>query len=774
MSSHENSLGFAFDEFVLDLRTRCLLREGQPVPLTAKQFDVLEYLVRNAGRVLTKQEMLRDLWPDSFVEEGNLSQNIFWLRKALRNGAPETDTTERYILTVQGRGYRFIAPVRPLPSEHPTAAAQPLASPAPEAQPTPKTIPAHWWQRRWVMACLAIAVVATGVGGTFAWRSSHRVENYFDPVARPEVIITQIEDATHDETLVKALNSSLRRGIFQSPYVVILPRTEINKTLGYMQLPLDTPMTAANARAVCLRRNSTATVQLALAPESGGYLITLEADNCVTGKAISVGRATAANGDQLLVALDSLLAPLRRDLGESATSVRQFNVPVENATTASLEAFKAYLAAEDLRAKGETVKAVPLLKRALSLDPNFAMAHAALGTCYMTTGENDAGNAEFTKAYELSPRISARERFYLEYFYVKVVQGDLPRAVALNADWMRIYPRDPAPYTNGPDTLTQLDRYEEAIQLGELGIRKFPEGGLGYVATGFAAMRAGRFDEVKRLGEAAVANHVDGWQMHEILWERALVLGDAATAAKERAWVNGSADEYLAVGDDVSVQMQQGKLHQAQETMDRFLMMAKAHDDTANQEDGIGYFTYALKEFGLGAKAAEYLHAHAASTSTFEVALTHAASGERGVVDAYTAQANQKHAKSTVEQSYQVPILQAELSLAEGHPAEALQKLQPTVPLGLRNALATYIRGKADLQAGRTQDASREFQTVVDHPSADVMFPLYPVALLQLARTQAALGHKTESRTAYARLARLWENADPDIPLVQAARREWQ
>lgn len=767
-SSPENCLGFEFEEFVLDLRSRRLLKGGQAVAMTAKQFDVLEYLVRNAGRVVTKQEFLRELWPDSFVEEGNLSQNIFWLRKALRNGSYDGDATERFILTVQGRGYRFIAPVQAI--EPKQAVPAPIA---PDVDARVALRPEPWWRRkRTLLSAASVLVVGSAIGG-IVWRQrSHRVETYIDPVARPEIILTQIQNATHDESLTTALNGSLRRGIFQSPYVVILPRSEINKTLGYMQLPLSTVMTPENARAVCLRRNSTATVQLALAPEGSGYLITLEADNCVTGKAMSVGRATAANGDQLLVALDSLLPQLRRDLGESSTSIRQFSVPVENATTGSMEAFKAFLEAEDLRAKGETVKAVPLLKRALALDPNFALAHAALGTCYMTTGEDAASNEEFTRAYELSPRISARERLYLEYFYVKVVQGDLVRAVGLNEQWMRLYPRDPAPYTNGPDTLTQLDRYEDAIRLGEQGIQKFPEGGLGYVATSFAYMRAGRFDDVKRLGERAVALHVDGWQLHEILWERSLLLEDAATAAKERAWVNGSADEYLAVSDDVLILMRKGKLREAEETMAHFLQMAKAQNAANAADVGIGYYAYALREFGLEAQGKTYLRTHSARNSVFEVALARTALKDRAAAEQYVQQATPGREKDTLQQQWRVPLIRGELALAQGHAVDALRELQPTVPLGMRNDLATYVRGKADLQAGRPLEAANEFRAIADHPGADPMFPMYPLALLSLARTQAVLGQRSESRDTYARLLKLWEGADPGIPVVQAARRE--
>jgi len=771
MSLSAESPILKFGSFTLDLHRRLLLHGDDPVSLTPKQLDVLEFMVTNAGRLLTKQEIMQAVWPDSFVEEGNLSQNIFWLRKALRNGDTAEGATDNYILTVQGRGYRFIAPVtvpEPPVSEPVNDAGAALPSIESRSAPQPR--------KRWPLLGAVAAVVLVAAGGSYyAWRSREvRVRSAKVYPYKPEIIVSQIQNATDDESLTDALNGILRRGISQSPFVTIVPRAEINKTLGYMQLPLTTAVTPANAESICLRRNSTAVVNTAIVPEGSGFLISLEADNCVTGKPMSIGRAVAATKDQVLVSLDSLLPQLRRDLGESDSSVRQFSVPVENATTASLEAFKAFVAAEDLRMKGETVKAVPLFQRALKLDPNFAFAHLGLGTCYQTMNERDASIAEFTRAYELSSRVSPRERFFIEYFYVKLVQGDQPGSVRINEEWERVYP-GPAPYVNGTDSLNQLDRYHEAIASGEKGLKLFPETGLIYVALGQAYLRAGRFDDMQRIGEQAVAMHVDGWQLHEYLWQRALLTDNASAAAKERSWVNGTSDEYLALGDDVLVDLSAGHVAAALATENRFATAANALSANDAVDTSAGKLAFALEELGLKRQAAAYLDTVHSSSPPPELLLAFAANGRESLARTAIDKLAREHPQDTMINQWHLPIVHAMIDLRRGGESganRALEELQVAAPLDLHDFTATYLRGEACLQLQKAREAEAAFQHIVDNPGADPFSPLYSLSLLGLARARAMAGNPSGSRAVYIRLLQRWQGADTNLPALLQARKE--
>ncbi|MES2394100.1 MAG: winged helix-turn-helix domain-containing protein [Acidobacteriota bacterium] len=736
MTDTSRSTLFFFGPFTLDLAKRILLHADENVSLTAKQFEVLEYMVRNPGRVLSKQEILQAVWPDSFVEEGSLTQTVFWIRKALRNG--DLDDQERYILTVQGRGYRFIAEVM-----EPQAATEALATTEPDVAvaATQPTIAVHsQFVRRHTRSLIAAGVLLLLGAGVYVWQRPKLSHQFYDPVANPEVIITQIENATGDATLTPVINSVLRRGLSQSPYVVIVPRVEINKTLGYMNLPATTAITSQNAQAICIRRNSTDTIETSVTPQGAGFLITLEAINCVTGKAQSVGRASAASKDQILIALDSLLPQLRRNLGETSNSIRQFSVPVENATTASLEAFKAFLEAEDLRMKGETVKAIPFFQRALLLDPNFAFAHLGLGTCYQTANQRDASIAEFTKANELASRVSARERFSIEYFYTKIVRGDLPASIGLNDAWAARYFRDMAPYTNGTDTFNQLDRSSDAIAYGEKGIRLYPDGGLTYVALGQAYLRTGRYDDMKRIGADAVSRHIDGWQLHEMLWQRAYLANDKAAAASERAWVNGTADEYLAIADDVLLDLRAGDVSAALAAQQRFVTAATVSGAQDLIDATSCRNVFYLHEMGFDTQARAAMVSCHPANATPEFGLALASMAKESETLALVAKLSNGHEQDTLIQQWYVPTIRATLALhSAGEPGaqKALDALRTAEPLNLHDFTAYYLRGKAYLAMHKGVEAAQAFQHVVDNPGADPFSPLYSLSVLGLARAQA-------------------------------------
>ncbi len=768
-------------DFLVDAERHYLLHKGLPVALTPKQFDTLVFMVRNAGRLLTKEELLAGIWPDSFVEESNLSQNIFWLRKALRNGDGE-DAANRYIVTVPGKGYRFVAEVTEQTAEE--AASLAVEAPAAKLVAMPALVPVAVVSRpRWlVWAAVGMLLVLVAVGGVWAWnRHEATVRRAKSFPYKPEVIISAIQNATDDPSLTAALNSTLRRGIFQSPWVVIVPRTEINKTLGYMQLPVTTPVTTANEQAICMRRNSTAWINTSIIPEGAGYIITVEADNCVTGKVMSIGRATAEKKEQVLLALDSLLPRLRQDLGESADSVRQFTVPVENATTGSLEAFKAFLAAEDLRMKGENSKAVPILQRAIQFDPNFQLAYTALGTVYMSMEEREQALAAFRKAYELRGRGTPRERFYTEVFYTRTVLGDLPKAYELNLEWEKRYPSDPAPWVNGTDALNQMDRYQDAAAHAEKGLSLFPGGGLIYVALAIPYLRVGRYDDVKRLGEKAVALHIDGWQLHEQLWQTALLRGDDTAAAAERATANGTSDEYGALNDDLSLDFRRGQAKAAMAGQKAFVTAALAQSSRGATDNNAGMTAFYLEELGLHANALAYLHGWKASDATPELGLAYAATGvpaDAQKAESVVGKLTVGRELDTLANHWYAPTIRAELAMhakgvsGEQAGADALAALQPIDACGMRQFIGPYLRGKAQLMRHDSAAAETEFQRILDAPGVDAFSPLYPLAALGLARARAASGNAAGAREAYQRLLKMWEHADPDLPALVEAKRE--
>ena len=784
MSEPSSPQRWAFGDFVVDENRHMLLHRGIPCTITSKQLETLIFMVRNPSRLLTKEELLAGIWPDRFVEESNLSQNIFWLRKALRNGDGDDSATE-YIVTVPGKGYRFVADVRVEGEAAEVRVAERMAERVAERVPDPQPAPAAPTaasRPRWVWkAAIGTMAVLAAVGG-WAWHR-HQLAVHLSKTFpyKPEVITSVIQNATDDPSLTPVMNATLRRGLYQSPYIALVTRAEINKTLGYMQLPLTTAVTSANEQSICMRRNSTAWVNTAIVPEGAGYLITVEADNCVTGKVISIGRANAENKDQVVVALDSLLPRLREDLGETTESIRQFTVPVENATTGSLEAFKAFLDAENMRLKGESSKAVPLLQRAIQFDPNFQLAYTALGTCYMSMEERDQALAAFTRAYELRGRGTARERFYTEVFFTRVVLGDLRKAYLLNLEWLNRYPSDPAPWVNGADALLQMDRYQEAIPFIQKGLKLHADDGELYIVLMIAELRAGQYDNARRAGEQAESQHLDGWQLHEQMWQAAVLQGDPATAARERASANGTSDEYAAMVDDIQLDFQRARVRHAMASQPAYVMAALAQSAKGSTDITAGLVALHLEDLGLHAEAVKFLHGWKASDAMPELGMAYAAVGgaeniakANAVIDKLIRGREQ----DTLANEWYAPIIRAQLALhapgvtPEQAGANALEALKPTASCNLRTYFAAYLRGQAHMLRHEYAEAQTEYKTIADNPGADAFSPTYPLALLGLARAQVALGDRAAAKATYARLLDRWRDGDANVPLLAAARRE--
>ena len=316
-----------FDDFTLDTQHRVLLWNAEPVPLSPKQFDLLCFFVQNHGRLLSKEEILQAVWSGQFVEEGSLTQTVYWVRKALAHGSPDSDDARRHILTIPGKGYQFnflepqpATPSANIPMEPDTATSQPQRSPV-----------AH--RRRILWASIGVAALALILGCvTVARYLRHRgsAEASSGPV---EVVLAEFSDTTPDTSLKPALTTALRIGLEQSPRLSIEQESEVEETLHYMKLPEGTTLTPSLARQVCQRRSGQAFVLGNITSVGEQYLISVEARDCDSGKALWATQGTAPHLEQIVATLDGMLPSLRTRLGESSSSIRQFNSSIEQATT---------------------------------------------------------------------------------------------------------------------------------------------------------------------------------------------------------------------------------------------------------------------------------------------------------------------------------------------------------------------------------------------------------------------------------------------------------
>jgi eukaryotic-like serine/threonine-protein kinase len=443
---------YEFGPFRMDPDKQVLLRDGQLIAVTPKAFETLLVLVRRGREVVSKEELLKKVWPDSFVEEANLSQHIFKLRKALG----DTLEGQRYIVTLPGRGYRFAVPVRTITEGGDVLIAQ-MRSRAQvlieEQEPEPVEIqpalppPAHaqpkW--RIWLLPAGAAAAIAC-IGLVLLLR--HHPTRTWGLTETDTVVLADFANSTDDSVFDETLRQGTAVQLGQSPFLSLISEQRIRRVLRLMGRSPDEKLTPDLAREICERTGSAAVLQGSIARLGNQYVLGLGAENCRNGDMLDQEQVRAARKEDVLGALDKAATRLRTKLGESLSSLQKFDTPVEEATTPSLEALKAYsLGRKVFFAKGNAA-ALPFLERAVELDPNFAIAHRALGQVYGNLNQRGRMESHLRKAYELREKVSERERFYIEANYYWNGTGELEKAIPAYELWRQTYPRDYALYVH--------------------------------------------------------------------------------------------------------------------------------------------------------------------------------------------------------------------------------------------------------------------------------------------------------------------------------------
>ena len=402
-----------FAGFELNPVARSLKHEGRVVPLGPKTFDLLVYLALHPNQVVTKDELLTALWPSSFVEEGNLSQHVFLLRKAL--GLVSAD--QPIVVTIPGKGYQFAAMVEQQCGQ--LAGREELVIHAVETitrvvveEEVDDDSPARLERagarrnRKWLWRLAAGgAGLLLAAGGSLGWRWSHP-----DRAGHIDMVLSQIENETGDSDFDVTLNEALRIDLEQSPYLNLLSRSRIRETLAKMQRQKSEPLTASLAREICERNNAQVVLRGAISMVGKRYVFLLNAESCVSNKSIAGARAEADRKEDVLAALDRAASQIRRRLGESVASLDKFQVPIAAVSTPSLEALRAYSEGDRNSNQGNLKTAALLYENAVALDPEFASAYKSLSWVYYKEGEFSRAAGFSRKAFELRERTSERDR----------------------------------------------------------------------------------------------------------------------------------------------------------------------------------------------------------------------------------------------------------------------------------------------------------------------------------------------------------------------------
>jgi eukaryotic-like serine/threonine-protein kinase len=561
---------YEFGSFRLDPAEHLLLRRGVPLSLPPKAFATLVVLVEASGHMFSKEELLRAVWPDTFVEETNLTQCISTLRKALG----ENENGDSFIETVPKLGYRFIAKVHGigggdgelvfakhsrthivvLDQEEQETSSDVEDAAGTEALAPRRTLSWHPWKWLGLLAGVSVVLIAGFV--VYARRPVKLTE-------RDSILLADFENSTaapvFDDTLKRALALKLE----ESPFLSVVPDQRVRETLRYMGRSPDEKLTPAIAREVCQRRGVKALLSGSIARLGSQYVISLEAANCETGDILAREQVDAAGESKVLQAMGGAISQLRGRLGESLSSVQKFDVSMEEATTPSLEALRAFSLGENLRAKGQQIEAIPFFEHAIQLDSNFAMSYNRLAALYLGIGEPARSSEYSKKAFELRQHGTERERLILSASYYYQGIGDFDKAIVQYDVWKKSYPRDFVPHTNLAALYNDAGQFELALEEGREGLRISGGHALSYNTTGWAALRSGRVVDAKGIFDQAIANKFDNTMMHRGLFAVAFLDGDAAALEHEAGLARGKPDEFRTVMFEAQVAAFSGKLREA-------------------------------------------------------------------------------------------------------------------------------------------------------------------------------------------------------------------
>jgi DNA-binding winged helix-turn-helix (wHTH) protein len=753
---------YEFGPFRVDPEKELLLREGETVPLTPKTFQILLVLIRNRKEVVTKDELMRAVWPDTFVEEANLSRNIFLLRKALG----ESPQDHQYVVTVPGRGYRFAEEVQFLPEQESSIVAASHARVQVEVKES----------NRWPWLALAAVVLLALTAAAL------RLFLHPKPVLteKDTLVLADFVNSTGDSVFDGTLRQGLSVQLEQSPFLSVVSEGRIQQTLKLMGQPADAKLTPPIAWELCQRAGGKAVLDGSIAQIGTKYLLTLKAINCLNGETLASADAQASDKNQVLDALGKTASEMRNKLGESLSTVKRFDTPLEQATTGSLEALQAYSLGRRASAGGNWAAAVPFYQRAVYLDPKFAMAYARLGMNYRNLRETALGSENSRRAYELREQVSELEKFYIDSHYYIVTIGDLEKAVQVCEIWAQTYPRDWTAHADLTDAYENLGESDKALSEARETVRLGPTA-VGYHELFNGYLHLNRFSEARSVGEDGQARNLDSPFLHAGMYRLAFLQNDAAGMAQQVAWSTGKpGTESLFLSLEADTAAYSGRLRQARELTRRAVDSARRAEETEVVADYEANTT--LSEALLGNSAEDRVHAadeldsSKGSAVQFLVALAMAFAGDAKRAGTIADDLDNRFRENTLVQSYYLPTIRAQLALRRNDPEAAIEVLQTAAPYELSSTgkmYSVYMRGESYLAAHRGNEAAAEFQKILDHRGIVTNAPIGALAHLGLGRAYVLSGDKTRAKSAYQDFLALWKDADPDIPMLKQAKEEY-
>lgn len=771
MSKGEPPVLFRFGDFTVHRRERSLRRDGIRLKLHGQPFEILLLLLEHPGEVVTREDLQAKLWHgDTFVDfENGLNVAVKKLRQTLGDSA----TTPRYIETLPKVGYRFLMPVttlEPLGTEAPAPVL--LTEPLNEsAVPLPVRRPARFWS--WLIASAgALALIGLGV---WWYRRAH------PPVAFSEadsVLAADFVNTTGDPTFDGTLRRAVAVKLGESPHFNLLNEPNLRAVLRLMEHPVTEKLVPPIDREVCERAGAKVVIGGSIVALGNQYVLSLEARNCLSGGVVAHQETRATSRDQVIPALGEMIPSFRRTLGESIATIQKFDTPIEQATTPSLSALKAYTMGDEKRLQDQEQESIGFYRMAIELDPNFAIAYARIGAIYRNLSQGELARQYMQKAFDLREHVSEKEKLYIAAHYYTDVTQEIDKAVGAYELWTQTYPHDWIAYNNLADLSSRSGLIDKAIPAAQQALRLNSNSWFAYGTLANAYLKGSRFAEAKAISERAAAENHPGTTTNTLL-RVAYVQGDQTTADKALDSAKGKPNESVLLSFASVARSGLGEIRAARGLSQRSENLAL--QEGLSEEASNGAYDESLFEAEVGnasqARAAveQGLRWNQNPASTAFAALTLARIGDSTGAEKYLKQADVRPL-DTLHNVVVLASVRAAIQLNRKNPKQAIKELKNALPYDLcelSSGQSLYLRGSAYLQAGLPKDAQTQFQKLIDnHGSAVTVY--WPLAHLGLARAYAEDGEKEKSAEAYRSFFALWKDADPDVPILRKARVEYE
>ncbi len=762
---------FRFEDFEFDEETFRFTRSGEPLSLEPKVLRLLAYLLENRSRLVRKQELLDHVWPESNVSESALTRTIVLLRKALNDDSRQP----RFLETVPTLGYRFIPTVAVEPSRSAPSRSAPSPSTAPAPLPDPASAtpasPTASNRRTLLLALLAIAILAPAAWYFFTHRPRPLTE-------KDTLVLADFTNATSDPVFDGTLRQGLAVQLEQSPFLSLISDERIQQVLRRMDQPAGTRLTPAIAREVCERTASVAILDGSISPLGSQYVLGLRATGCRDGEVIAEEQAQAARKEEVLTTLAGISTKLRTRLGESLATVEKYDTPLPEATTSSLEALKAFSNGKAEYTAGHLNAAMPFFRRAVELDPNFALAYDSM-TCVCGGLQEDEGARNATKAYALRDKVSEKERILIEARYYDNATGEWEKAVSTYQTWKQTYPRDTDPYISLGVDYRWIGESAKALEEHREALNRDPHLAVNYQNLAADLVNLNRIDEAGGVYKQAEDRNLVFQGHTKSVYLLAFLKGDSGRMAQVAASGMGKPgieDAVLAAQADTEGWY--GRVHASGDFTRRAVESAERN---GTRENAAGYVAQrALLEAEVGhaqqartdAAAALKLAPNRDVQAMASLALVRAGdiAGGQKLAD----QLDRNFPVSTLVQQYWLPVIRAAIALGHNDPAHAAELLAPDVNIQLASPslLPIYLHGNAWLALHDGTRAAAEFQKYIDYHGVVRNSPFGALGRLGLARAYAMQGDTAKARAAYQDLLTLWKTADADLPILKQAQTE--